>query len=264
MSNRVKSRLAGKISIALLLQTPWLTMANAQQISAQYAIKITHTITIGEQKTKAVGLDYTGYLYSGGPKNIYFQKPLYLGQYPSGQIVHNVGNNYTIYDVPMDTIQWLGTMNTDSLILRTKSGASGPEQFTLRKFEMGLVLADWTILPETKIINGLQCQRACLYGKSATGAKVANWDVWFCPEIPVQYGPFQLISLPGLIVEVSSEIFPFSAKLTTYTLNTAIPDAVFWPQEFVGAKFTELPPYKKKTTDGKKTKDAVKAEIINQ
>jgi GLPGLI family protein len=259
MLNKPKSRLAGKITIALLPNLLWLTMAHAQNISAQYAVKFNKIIQTSEQNTKTIALDYTGYLYMAGPKNIYFQKPLYLSQYPTGQIVYNVNNNYFMNYLPIDTIQMLGSMNTDSLIIRHRldgsvSGDPVPQkkEFTVR------------ILPEAKIINGLQCQHAFLYGKSATGAKLTYWDVWFCPEIPAQYGPFHILGLPGLVVEATSETASVNIKLITYTLNTAIPDAVFWPREFVGASFTELPPYKKRATDGKKTKDAVKADIINQ
>jgi GLPGLI family protein len=252
-------------TIGLLLLS-CLSAALAQNITAQYAVTITRTIQTGDQSNRALALDYRGYLYMAGPKNIYFQRPLYLTKYPTGQIVFNEKNNYTINDLPMDTLQLLGSMNSDSMLLRTRDDGIGLEpqkrEFTMRRFEMGT--SNWTILPEVKIINGLQCQHAFLYGQSAAGDKITYWDVWFCPEIPIQYGPVHILGLPGLVVEASSETALVNIKLLSYTLNANIPDTVFWPQEFVGATFKELPPYKKRATDGKKTKDDKRQEIINQ
>ncbi len=53
----------------------------------------------------------------------------------------------------------------------------------------------WSILPDTLSILGLKCQKATGFFKGRT------YEVWFCPSIPFQVGPWKLNGLPGLIVD---------------------------------------------------------------
>lgn len=53
---------------------------------------------------------------------------------------------------------------------------------------------DWTITDESKEIGGYMCQKA------TTTFKGRNYEAWFCPEIPIPYGPWKLHGLPGLIL----------------------------------------------------------------
>lgn len=53
---------------------------------------------------------------------------------------------------------------------------------------------DWTIYEESKDIGGYLCQKA------TTTFRGRDYEAWFCPEIPMAYGPWKLNGLPGLIL----------------------------------------------------------------
>lgn len=57
---------------------------------------------------------------------------------------------------------------------------------------------DWKILPQTKKIGNIKCQKA--------EAKVRGrfYTAWFAPDIPVRFGPWKLQGLPGLILQAKS------------------------------------------------------------
>lgn len=53
----------------------------------------------------------------------------------------------------------------------------------------------WKISPDTASFAGLHCQKA------TTHFKGRDYTAWFCPDIPIQGGPWKLSGLPGLILE---------------------------------------------------------------
>lgn len=57
---------------------------------------------------------------------------------------------------------------------------------------------DWTLMDDTKEIEGIKCQKATatVYGR--------EYEVWFSNTIPLPYGPWKLQGLPGLILEARS------------------------------------------------------------
>lgn len=58
---------------------------------------------------------------------------------------------------------------------------------------------NWTILDEHKKIGTFNVIKAsCEYG----GRK---WTAWYCPDIPLPYGPYIFYGLPGLVLEVFDE-----------------------------------------------------------
>ena len=55
----------------------------------------------------------------------------------------------------------------------------------------------WELTSETKDIMGYNCQLAtCNY-------RGRIWNVWFCPDIPINEGPWKLFGLPGLVLEAN-------------------------------------------------------------
>ncbi|WP_130735271.1 GLPGLI family protein [Flavobacterium sp. J27] len=54
---------------------------------------------------------------------------------------------------------------------------------------------DWVLKDDIKMINNLSCKKAVCFFKGR------NYTVWYCPEIPINSGPWKLNGLPGLIVE---------------------------------------------------------------
>lgn len=54
----------------------------------------------------------------------------------------------------------------------------------------------WKIKPETRVILDFKVQLA----ETSMGGR--KWQAWFCPEIPIQDGPYRFKGLPGLILKV--------------------------------------------------------------
>ncbi|WP_457618548.1 GLPGLI family protein [Lutibacter sp.] len=77
-----------------------------------------------------------------------------------------------------------------------------------------LNLVEWELFNETKIIGEFLCYKATTV-KIVENRKVFKKEVvaWYCPEIPVPYGPIGYGKLPGLIIELSIE------GEATYLLN---------------------------------------------
>lgn len=81
---------------------------------------------------------------------------------------------------------------------------------------------EWTLTNESKIIDGYKCYKATSpYFNNETGKKVENTNLvitaWYCPQIPVGFGPLGYGELPGLILELEKKAATFTA--TKINLN---------------------------------------------
>lgn len=65
------------------------------------------------------------------------------------------------------------------------------------KYEEPLPEVAWRLSDSTKTISGYECRQAqgVLYGRT--------WTVWYAAELPLNYGPYLLRGLPGLILEAA-------------------------------------------------------------
>ncbi|MGM0636226.1 MAG: GLPGLI family protein [Bacteroidota bacterium] len=67
---------------------------------------------------------------------------------------------------------------------------------------------EWQITQESKKIDDFTVYKATgIYkkGNLKAGYKKMTATAWFCPEIPLPYGPLKFGGLPGLIIELSFE-----------------------------------------------------------
>ena len=62
----------------------------------------------------------------------------------------------------------------------------------------------WELLPETDSVGGYLCQKA------ETEFKGRVYEAWFCPEIPIDAGPYKFRGLPGLILKVEDKAGDYS------------------------------------------------------
>lgn len=60
----------------------------------------------------------------------------------------------------------------------------------------------WTMLSETKLIDGYTCIKATSTQK--IDGETQNLTAWFCPKLPYPFGPFGVFGLPGLILELQT------------------------------------------------------------
>lgn len=67
---------------------------------------------------------------------------------------------------------------------------------------------NWELTSDKKEIQGLICSKA------TTTFRGRNWTVWYCPQIPVVYGPWKFYGLPGLMMELTEDTNRFVFVLT--------------------------------------------------
>lgn len=99
------------------------------------------------------------------------------------------------------------TQDTDYLKIDHKN----KELLSVEPFEANYILVKdeypnlkWDISQEEKVIGKYKCIKA------TTTYRGKDWLVWFTPEIPLNYGPWKLHGLPGLIVEATDSTNTFS------------------------------------------------------
>ena len=82
---------------------------------------------------------------------------------------------------------------------------------------------EWIITDETKQIQNLTCYKA--YYKEVIdlgedGTKINTHTIWFTPELPFQYGPYQYFGAPGLILEGNNALGKNTYGTVKIELNT--------------------------------------------
>lgn len=219
--------------------------AIAQNISARYAV--VETINASGNSNlynKTIQLNYEGFFYKSGGTYISYLKPLYLDKYPEGYVMLRTETssgtmNANSYVLTMDTVQHINYVSMDSLIIRSRMNANSYKvnklPNTCRSFEIDY--QQWKILPETKTIQGLRCQRA----KRVDASGKVYYDVWFCADLPTECNYNAIIGLPGLIVE--GDCIPWNQhfSLMSYEWNNEVVAKVFWPAEFNEGFRTQSP-----------------------
>lgn len=72
----------------------------------------------------------------------------------------------------------------------------------------------WVLFNETKMIDNLLCYKATTENIVISPNKTFHHPItaWYCPKIPVPFGPFIYGNLPGLILELQTRDGVFGAK----------------------------------------------------
>lgn len=76
--------------------------------------------------------------------------------------------------------------------------------YTNKKYVPVLVIEktpqfNWSLTNNSTIIGGLSCNSAYVTFRGR------NFNVWYAPEIPTQYGPWKFNGLPGLITRIETD-----------------------------------------------------------
>lgn len=117
----------------------------------------------------------------------------------------------------------IGTMSADTYAVYTDG------QYYTFMFYRGKNLLikessfEWIITDETKQIQNLTCYKA--YYKEVIdlgedGTKINTHTIWFTPELPFQYGPYQYFGAPGLILEANNALGKNTYGTVKIELNT--------------------------------------------
>ena len=76
------------------------------------------------------------------------------------------------------------------------------------KFEDICESMQWSLTGDAEQVGDYQCQKA------VTSFGGREWTAWFCPDIPVDGGPYKFRGLPGLILKVEDSEKHFSWTMT--------------------------------------------------
>jgi GLPGLI family protein len=215
-----------KIIFTVIALNLFINILQAQYFTAEYDVQRTLTFKISETESKSIQLDYIGYFYKANNKYISFLKPQYLDIYPEGAI--EIAPNYfaSIYS---DTLQGISYADLDSNIARRRTEITGKG---ITGFNRTRTVVPggmhWKVMPEKRVIDGLNCQRALL----EFNGKTNYCEVWFCSDINVQVSLCNLMDLPGLLVEANYFSIQETYKLKSYKLVDYLPTSIFWPNEF--------------------------------
>jgi GLPGLI family protein len=193
----------------------------AQNFNAIYSVERIITVKTSGLKTLSTTLNYNGYLYKSGNRYISFFKPLFLDKYEDGSLEIVPGHRV---EINKDSVQAISYVDLDSNIVRTRTDLVKINK--LRSFTPGYI--KWQIMPETKNINGLECQRALMDFNGKTNL----CEIWFCSDLNIPVSLRNLPDLPGLLVEANYYSAQETYKLISYKLEDSIPRNIFWPAEF--------------------------------
>ncbi|MEO5967905.1 MAG: hypothetical protein ABIP68_03565 [Ferruginibacter sp.] len=234
------------LAFILLLTRPLI----AQNFTANYLAEFIVTPEKGDFK-----LPYKVEFYSSENKVISFWKPLYLNEYPNGYV--NLNNKNIA--IRMDSITDVDYVSLDSLIYRSYHFLNEIRKYKPEYYK-------WDLLPETRNINGLICQKATWVPMGSKNNE-PKAEIWFCPDIPMPVSLMGMWNLPGLMVEINYYGF-YTAKLTDYSFTSKISSDVYWPALFNKPFKASMNFENKKDIEGKKDKkkeeDKQLTDILNQ
>ncbi|QJD96644.1 GLPGLI family protein [Mucilaginibacter robiniae] len=238
-----------------------LEEAGAQTLAARYMVT-QDIIGAGPlQDKKLTTIESTGYLYKNGGRYLYYEKPGYLEKYPDGNISLQVDatQNYN-FSLCTDTLQYISYTNTDSLIRiyrPTVTGKHGPGINYRQHYEADYFT--WVMLPETKVINGLKCQKATMSIRN-----LLQWIIWFTPKVFMQGGVKGIIGVPGLVVE--AECSPLRTKYTLLEFSESVPlKASVFDLAELKEPYDQMPPLLKANIQPVgKSKIQKQADLTNQ
>lgn len=100
-------------------------------------------------------------------------------------------------DVGYDGSKYLVLTDFDKKIIQSQLSLLSDGQEKMYIVEEDLLRINWEISDEYKMINDLKAHKA------VGSFRGRDYIAWFTYDIPVQYGPWKLNGLPGLILNVS-------------------------------------------------------------
>lgn len=113
-----------------------------------------------------------------------------------GEMPRNLGSS-SVYPIELFVF-------SDSYRINRRTLLTGP----ILQYEGGCTPMQWSLTGEAEQVGDYQCQKA------VTSFGGREWRAWFCPDIPVDGGPYKFRGLPGLILKVQDSEKHFSWTMT--------------------------------------------------
>ena len=113
-----------------------------------------------------------------------------------GEMPRNLGSS-SVYPIELFVF-------SDSYRINRRTLLTGP----ILQYEGGCTPMQWSLTGEAEQVGDYQCQKA------VTSFGGREWTAWFCPDIPVDGGPYKFCGLPGLILKVQDSEKHFSWTMT--------------------------------------------------
>ena len=113
-----------------------------------------------------------------------------------GEMPRNLGSS-SVYPIEL-------FISGDKCRINRRTLMTGP----ILQYEGGSAPMQWSLTGEAEQVGDYQCQKA------VTSFGGREWTAWFCPDIPVDGGPYKFRGLPGLILKVEDSEKHFSWTMT--------------------------------------------------
>ena len=113
-----------------------------------------------------------------------------------GEMPRNLGSS-SIYPIEL-------FISGDKCRINRRTLMTGP----ILQYESGSTPMQWSLTGEAEQVGDYRCQKAV----TTFGGR--EWTAWFCPDIPVDGGPYKFRGLPGLILKVEDTGKHFSWTMT--------------------------------------------------
>jgi len=149
------------------------------QDTANRAHPYTENMVLYIGKSSAAYRSYDAVVYKAQFKKAWAEA---VAASPDGQpriSRRGVGTNIEYYQYPNEQ-----KLSTKDELMFNNYAIEGP-----------MPVIDWKISSDTATFGGLHCQKATGHFKGR------DYTAWFCPDLPVQVGPWKLNGLPGVIVD---------------------------------------------------------------
>lgn len=103
-------------------------------------------------------------------------------------------------------------------------------RFKKNEFLIEDKIGDWVLHNDFKIINNYKCNKATqeIFIKSKERIIKRTITAWYCPDIPINYGPNGYFNLPGFIFELQENNIVFGLESIIFTQE---PDDINLPTE---------------------------------
>lgn len=180
-----------KTIIILFLFISGSLFSQNQRFTYEYSFKM-DTLHKENVEKEMMNLDVTkegSYFYSA---LLVKRDSLFKAEIEKGKMSNSVTLDFRKIKQPKANFRVSKTYPDLATVYHTSLNASNVAVKELNKI-------NWTILPETKSIEGFKAQKATAH----FGGR--NWTAWFTNDIQIQDGPYKFCGLPGLILHIEDK-----------------------------------------------------------